>query len=517
MRLTKEVLRLRLMQANLVATGNKENMVQRLLSQEAGAPARSGVQTSSPGESDSDELQGSARQPNRRRRVVAAWSSDGTDPEQDDVPPGVAEMDVEGESSPDPRRRPPTTVSTSDAASSDAEDGNEANPPQRHQHRGPKAHGSILHPRRSVRVLSPAGAVNRETASHTRRRFTDVAAPHALEPLHHPRASQPGSSSKPRPSRRGTPVSTSGRHQVDELRTSRTRTRKASPFFARGSPSRSRSRSRRHARRHRDSDDSSDSSSRSSTSSSSSSTSHHRRRRRRHRRSRRSSSFEEFSDAPFSSCVTAPAKYIVRKIRRGKFVELYKLLPPVLDEALTTQPGKRSGGSKRRIGDFASWMEAWCIFMAIRVHAFPESGLQLVKYQTIMCQLFSSYQAAVCIKYDSLFRQAIARDKSRLVPWDQVKEDILVWCATRQPFHPKTNTFTPGNTSAQRSSTTGGQPTQSSGHVTLSSTGKEICRRYNYGTCTRTSCAFAHKCWITGCEGDHPGKACTKAAAGAPG
>ena len=287
---------------------------------------------------------------------------------------------------------------------------------------------------------------------------------------------------------------------MDEARLSRTRTRKASPFFARGPPSRSRSHSRRHARRHRDSDDSSDSSSRSSRLSSSSSTSLHRRRRRRHRRSRRSSSFEEFSDAPFSSCVTAPAKYLVRKIRRGKFIKLDKLLPPVLDEALTKQLGKRSGGSKRCIGDFASWMEAWCIFMAIRVHAFPESGLQLVKYQTIMCQLFSSYQAAVCIKYDSLSRQAVARDKSRLVPWDQVKEDILVWCATRQPFRPKTNTFTPGNTSAQRSSTTGGQPTQSSGHITLSSTGKEICRRYNYGTCTRTSCTFRpqvldHRLW----------------------
>ena len=159
MRLTKEVLRLRLMQANLVATGNKKNMVQRLLAQEASAPARSGVQTSSPGESDSDELQGSARKLNRRRRVVAAFSSDDTDPERDNVPPGAADMDVEGESSPDPHRCPPTTVSTSDAASSDAEDGNEANPPQRHQHRGPKAHGSILHPRRSVRVLSPAGAV----------------------------------------------------------------------------------------------------------------------------------------------------------------------------------------------------------------------------------------------------------------------------------------------------------------------------------------------------------------------
>ena len=274
-------------------------------------------------------------------------------------------MDVEGEPSLDPRRRSPTTVSTSDAASSDAEDGSEANPPQRHQHRGPKAHGSILHPRRSVHVLSPAGVVNRDTASHTRRRLTDVAAPHALEPLYRQQAS--GTTREPRPSRRRTPDSReepSGRHQVDKARLSHTRTQKASPCFARGPPSRSRSRSRRHARRYRDSDDCSDSSSRSSRSSSSSSTSHHRRQHHRHRRSRTSSSFEEFSNTPFCSCVTA--MYLVRKIRRGKFIKLSKLLPPVLDEAFTTQPGKRSGGSKRRIGDFASWMEAWCIFMAIR-------------------------------------------------------------------------------------------------------------------------------------------------------
>ena len=269
MRLTKEVLRLRLMQANLFATGNKESMVQRLLAQEADA--------SSPGESDSDELQGLACQPNRRRRVVAAFSSDDTDPERNSVPPGAADMDVEGESSSNPRRCSPTTVSTSDAASSDAEDGSEANPPQRHQHRGPKAHGSILHPRRSVRVLSPAGAVNRDTASHTRRRLTDVAAPHALEPLYRQQAS--GTTREPCPSRRRTPDSRegpSGRHQADEARLLHTRTRKASPFFARGPPSRSRSRSRRHARRYRDSDDSSDSSSRSSRSFSSSSTSRHR-------------------------------------------------------------------------------------------------------------------------------------------------------------------------------------------------------------------------------------------------
>ncbi len=42
MRLTKEVLRLRLMQANLVATGNKQTMVQsRLIEHEASIPPHS--------------------------------------------------------------------------------------------------------------------------------------------------------------------------------------------------------------------------------------------------------------------------------------------------------------------------------------------------------------------------------------------------------------------------------------------------------------------------------------------
>ena len=47
-----------------------------------------------------------------------------------------------------------------------------------------------------------------------------------------------------------------------------------------------------------------------------------------------------------------------------------------------------------------------------------------------------AYSAAACLNYDSLFRQAAARDKSKLIAWDHLKEDILVWCATRQPFRP---------------------------------------------------------------------------------
>ena len=72
----------------------------------------------------------------------------------------------------------------------------------------------------------------------------------------------------------------------------------------------------------------------------------------------------------------------------------------MLDEVLTVQQGKRpgdSGSHKRRNGDFANWVDAWNIFMAIWVQAFPHTALQLVMYQTIMCQLFSSYPVGVCI------------------------------------------------------------------------------------------------------------------------
>ena len=117
--------------------------------------------------------------------------------------------------------------------------------------------------------------------------------------------------------------------------------RKASPFIARCRPSRSWSYSPRSHRRRQHSSYSNDSSdSRSSGSCKSSSSSRHRSRHRsRQRYRRRSSSIEEFSESPFSSCVTAPARYLVQKIRQGKFVKLDRLLPPVLDEVFHVQQG----------------------------------------------------------------------------------------------------------------------------------------------------------------------------------
>lgn len=220
--------------------------------------------------------------------------------------------------------------------------------------------------------------------------------------------------------------------------------------------------------------------------------------------------------------MTTPAKYIVKKIRKGKFIEFDCLLGPGVEEgpnALQVQGkrGRETKASKRHVVDFPSWMEAWNVFLAIRVLTAPQTAPQLVKYQAIITQLFSSYPAGVCVKYDNAFRQAVARDKANLIPWDQIKEDILVWCATRLSFRigkQGPTTTGPSTTTTGSSTTHQANPaTQPNGRATQTATGLEICRRFNHGNCTRPSCNFAHKCWTIGCGGDHPGKSCTRAPA----
>ncbi len=46
-----------------------------------------------------------------------------------------------------------------------------------------------------------------------------------------------------------------------------------------------------------------------------------------------------------------------------------------------------------------------------------------------MAMLFSHYPSHACLRYDRLFRQAASQDAT--LRWDAIKEDIYVWCLTR--------------------------------------------------------------------------------------
>ena len=61
-------------------------------------------------------------------------------------------------------------------------------------------------------------------------------------------------------------------------------------------------------------------------------------------------------------------------------------------------------------------------------------------------------------------------------------------------------------TSTPRGATTGSF--HQGEHATHTPSGEEICRRFNFGKCAKgTECTFSHKCWVTGCGGDHSAKA----------
>ena len=376
--LTAEVLRLRLMQANLVSTGNKWAPVERLLEYEDSISRGDGDPSSSDdSETDDSEAHssgsvsvspdGSSRNPDnpgpsglsirsratRCRYYEAASQPDaavsGDESQSAASNAAVLEDGDDPEGPPTRRRRRRATASSTEAAVSRAAEEGTGDPPTRRR-------------RRRATASSTEAAVSRAAEEGTgdpptrcrRRRATASSTEYVV-----PRAAENGSRAPPtrhnpkahcsrrleHRSEHGSSTTMADKDAVTSTHRRKTAIhevveqlgpRKASPFVARCRPSHSRSYSPRSHRRRRHSsysDDSSDS--RSSRSSKSSSSSRHRSRRRsRRRHQRRSSGLEEFSESPFSSCVTAPARYLVQKIRQGKFD---RLLPPVLDMPLTAK------------------------------------------------------------------------------------------------------------------------------------------------------------------------------------
>ena len=154
-------------------------------------------------------------------------------------------------------------------------------------------------------------------------------------------------------------------------------------------------------------------------------------------------------------------------------------------------------------------------------------ALELIKYQTVVSLLFARYPASSVVEYNRLFHQAAARD--RTMCWDSPKEEIYVWALT-QPNLTSSNLVPHlgmGNSPSGRTSKSLsfrdrlpitahlGPPVKPNAptidRATHTPSGKEICKRFNLGKCTKgEDCIFTHSCWHSNCQGDHPGKGCPK-------
>ena len=237
-----------------------------------------------------------------------------------------------------------------------------------------------------------------------------------------------------------------------------------------------------------------------------------RRSRSRSRGRKRHRSFSDASDTSSSSesdaCAydtlpnlpfrTPPSRRTRDRIIRGKYVSF----PRLLEKSRATLPqGSKlpSGQRSRQVHDLASWLEAWNIYLPTRMAHDSSMALELVKYQSIICSMFATFDATSVISYDRLFRHHAAKDPS--VRWDSLKEDLFIFQASNQktplPFRkPVFNRLGP-------------QPEQKPGQETHTPSGVEICRRFNNSRCSlNENCRYAHTCWVKGCGGTHPAKGC---------
>ena len=132
------------------------------------------------------------------------------------------------------------------------------------------------------------------------------------------------------------------------------------------------------------------------------------------------------------------------KIISGEFVNFATLLPNAMFSGSTgTEASKsltvqltpvgndlsvRPQPSAKKINSFASWMEAWNIYLAILINRSPARAPQLVAYQRIITSASTQYPLAAWLNYDIQFRTLAASDTS--LRWDTRHTDLWLQCVT---------------------------------------------------------------------------------------
>jgi len=92
--------------------------------------------------------------------------------------------------------------------------------------------------------------------------------------------------------------------------------------------------------------------------------------------------------------------------------------------------------ASRKITSFTTWMEAWNVYLAVRILLNPSCAPYLVEYQCIITTANSRHPLHAWVNYDTKFRTKAANDPS--LRWDI--RDLYIWLecfpdASDQPNH----------------------------------------------------------------------------------
>ncbi len=217
---------------------------------------------------------------------------------------------------------------------------------------------------------------------------------------------------------------------------------------------------------------------------------------------------------------------VIRKILRGEYVELSKLLPPTLTEIQKKKDqigtlGLENGNmvikkdwDSKEIKTFPQWSKAFEIFMAVYLLTHPEENLDLLSYTRYIRNF--SYSMSLkgvdsWIMYDRLFRLKKSKMGNAgswgVIDWELYALHILLplGSAPDKKIEPgqaknsnwgfKKNGPRNKNSNWSRQGKNNSNPNQNAKQKRVLPASNTPCRNFNSKNgCGYPSCAFAHVC-----------------------
>ena len=127
------------------------------------------------------------------------------------------------------------------------------------------------------------------------------------------------------------------------------------------------------------------------------------------------------------------------RILNGEFIDFATLLPQAMfagghmeplkmptDVNITSSQSFPSSSNGKRITNFATWMEAWNIYISVILSHSPERALEMVAYQRLITSASNQLPFANWCTYDVKFRTLAAADTT--LRWDLRHIDLWLEC-----------------------------------------------------------------------------------------
>ena len=212
---------------------------------------------------------------------------------------------------------------------------------------------------------------------------------------------------------------------------------------------------------------------------------------------------------------------IVKKIRRGEYVDFAELPPAMPEEEATAcgQSGDRVlivqaadlRRTRRKIPDVMVWARCFILYVGVVAADEPGRITDLLDYMDGIVRSARKFHWPTCEEYDRRFRQVVAGDEAR--PWATMDPGLFAECFTsqartgpmaRDPGRGNQLGSLAGSRKRQRE-TAGPTPAEQD----RAEVGAPVCQIYNryQGDCKfGVRCRFQHVC--SSCRGQHPVSKC---------